>query len=286
MPIIIDNSDGSQSVTFSDVDVTLSNWDPTTGAAVCTFTAKAGFGTLPAILQGPPGVSPQFQIAMTQVPYGTALPSTNPEVVVIDPGGPGVPSQLSLNFYVNEGEPGSVGAFAMALASDIVGVHDAAVGKLLGISTAGSTPAFNFVTPPYGQLWWPSTINSTTSSSGSNRTLTTIAVGPMDRPFFPLVFGQTIPTSLDGTAQVNLVARVGNATTGQIVAQGIGVADQTNALVFQAGPPTGASTGAGVITAGTTSNIYINCEQVGGTPGDYSTSASTSSFCVMGFPIG
>ena len=286
MPIIINNTDGSDSVTFTDVDVTLSNWDPTTGAAVCTFTAKAGFGTLPAVLQGQPGVPPQFQVSMTQVPYGTALPSTNPVVDIIDPGGPGVPSQISLNFYVNEGEPGSVGAFALALATDIVDVHDAAVGKILGISTSGSTPAFSLVTPPYGATWWPSTINSTTSSSGSNRTLCSVAVGPMDRPFFPICFGQSIVTALDGTAQVNLVARVANATTGQIVAQGIGVADQADGIVLQAGPPTGASTGAGVISAGDSATIYFNAEQQGGTPGDYSTSASTSSFFVLGFPIG
>ena len=93
-------------------------------------------------------------------------------------------------------------------------------------------------------------------------------------------------TALDGTAQVNLVARVANATTGQIVAQGIGVADQADGIVLQAGPPTGASTGAGVISAGDSATIYFNAEQQGGTPGDYSTSESTSSFFVLGFPIG
>ena len=286
MPIIINNTDGSQSVTFTDVDVTLSNWDPTTGAAVCTFTAAAGFGTLPAILQGEPGLPPEFQISMTQVPYGTALPSPNPTVTLIDPGGPGIPSQYSLNFYVNEGEPGSVGSFALALAADIVGARTAAVGKMLGITSSGSTPAFGFVTPPVGSIWWPSTINSTGSSSTSSRTLCTVAVGPLDRPWFPLCFGQSVVTALDGTAQVNLVARVGNASTGNIVAQGIGVANQPDAITLQAGPPAGSASGYGIINAGVATTVYFNAEQIGGTPADYSTSASTTTFFVGALVVG
>ena len=286
MPVIINNSDGSQSVTFTDVDVTLSNWDPSTGAAVCTFTANAGFGTLPAILQGQPGVPPEFQFSMTQVPYGTALPSQNPAVTIIDPGGPGVPSQIGLNFYVNSGQPGSVGTFALALAADLTNARTAAVGQMLGITTAGSSPAFGFVTPPIAQMWWPSTINSTSSSSTSNRTLCTVAVGPMDRPWFPLCSGQSVVTALDGTAQVNLVARIGNATTGQIVATGIGVANQPDAITLQVGPPAGSTTGYGTIAAGVSTTIYFNAEQIGGTPADYSTSSSTTTFSVGALVVG
>lgn len=289
MPIVVTNTDGSQTVEFTDVTVTVSNFDPTTGACVLIITAAGGFGTIPVALAGAPGPPPNITVSMTQVPYGTALPSVNPVQTLVDPGGPGVPSTWNLNFYVNAGEPGTVGSFLLQLAEDILGAGEAVVGEILSVAGVGSGTdplTFGFVSQLVSGVYWPTTLPGTTSSGGPDRTLSSVSIPPQNFQWFPLVFGQSIIIGGDGTAAVNLVARL-NGTGGDIVATGVGVAAQTTPVVFVPGPPVGSALGYGAVPSGEAATVYMRTEQQGGTSADYTTAAAPdSTFMVLVCPVG
>jgi hypothetical protein len=272
---LVTNEDGSQDLTIENVNLTFNNFDPTTGASSMTITASNGFSSLPAVAAGAPGQPTQWQLSLTPVAFGTALPEENPAVNVVSPGGPGEANVIAANFYLNQGAPGDVGSFLVSSADDVIDIGEGLLGDVLSI--VGLDPIqFAPATPPLAGLFFPTTVNNTTSSSGEQRTLAEIAVPEFTFNWAPLIAGQCVIVPGDGTAQVNLVARLNNAETGQVVATGVGVAGQTTPIILSNGPPAGSAEGFGLVGPNTAATIYINAEQIGGTVGDFSTEAATT----------
>lgn len=282
------NPDGSQTLKMTGVDLTIDDIDPDTGTGSITITAAGGFAHLPNVLQGLPGLPPVFpagQITTTQVPHGTAVPATNPAVTVIDPGGPGLASQYGLEFFINSGADGNPGSFALAAAVDVLEATATILGQSLVVTQVTPSLQFGFASQ-MGQVYYPSVINSTGTSGGSNRTIATVPIPSLAYACKPVVSCQTLITPTDGTAQVNLVARLGNATTGPIIGQGFGLPGQTCIVNIAFGPAAGSAPSVGVVNAATPTNVYFNVEQVGGTTGAFTTAAATTWGCgVAVFPI-
>ncbi|MDY0112717.1 MAG: hypothetical protein RBS21_00395 [Corynebacterium sp.] len=251
-----------------------------TQTAVVVLGPSGAQANLSAVATGPPGPAATLRNAnLTQVPYGDALPSPAAQFVEILPG------VYDLDIALNSGAPGQSGAFAIAQATDLSAVP---ADKNIIQYDAG-TSKFNPVTLPIVAAFNATGIAATGSSAGNVRTLSSIAVPPIARPWIPLV---AATAEIVGTAntQVDLVARVGgalNSQSGVEVARGMGTLSSA-AISVSAIQPTfmgGLLTSAfGQVAAGSGATIYLNCEEQQGTTDNYST--GRAGFSVFAVPVG
>lgn len=265
------------SLIISNATITVENaFDQSNGAAVIIITPQGGLGTLPALLQGEPGLPPVLRnINVTQLPAGTALPSPNGTFTLISPGGPGVASVYDVNYSVNQGAAGESGSYSIAGSTD-----------LSGTATNNYTLVWNALTDQFeyqplyiGATYWPSTINSTSgfTAQGTPRTLTQISIPALPFAYTPVVVGQTVVTGTVNTV-VKLSANLGS-TTGQQVGVGYGVAGQANqTVVLQQGIPAGSATGYGQVSANSSATIVLSATQTANTTDSWATSNLTTSF--------
>ncbi len=128
MALTIDGND----ITFSGQVKVVNGFNPDTGVAYLILTPDGGVGSLPFLAQGLPGQPPVFDsITVEEVARGNPLPTPNPVVTVVSPGGSGVASHLSLKFYIHEGAQGPAGVM------NISGATDMATDVTLGSGTNG-----------------------------------------------------------------------------------------------------------------------------------------------------
>jgi hypothetical protein len=272
------------SIIVDNATITINNaFDQTTGAATLTITPTGGLGTLPALLEGQPGLPPVFRnVNFTQVPYGTALPSPNATWTLISPGGPGLAAVYDLNLWLNSGAPGAAGAFALQNATD-----------LTGTATSNWTLIWNALTDQFlyaplyiGKTYWPSTINSTSgyTSQGTPRTLCQISVPALPFAWYPVVTGQSVITGTVNT-QIELSANIGT-TSGNQVGVGYGVVGQSSqTVVLQSSIPAGSTGTYGQVPINTSATIILSAIQVATTTDNWATSPSTTSFQLTPNPV-
>lgn len=223
------------------------DYNPETGVAIAFFAPPGGRAAIPAMAAGATGATG---------PAG-ATGSTGPA--------------------------GATGATGSLLgAPDVVGSPLAGYGITYSATAgAGSTPAGVWTAPGVGGVYWPSSIASTTSADGAQRTLTSVTI-----PSFPFdsrvdCFGQSILTGTGPDCSVDLIARLSNATSGDIVARkyGLPLTEQRD-LTLIPGPAAGAATSLGKITANSgTLTVYLRAERQTGAD-SFSTSSATTSFYV------
>lgn len=272
------------SLVISSATITVENaFDQSTGAAVIIITPANGLGTLPALLEGQPGLPPTIRnINVTQVPYGTALPSPNGTATLIYPGGPGVASVYDINLSLNQGEPGASGSYSIAGSTD-----------LSGTATNNYTLVWNALEnqfeyqPLYiGATYWPSTISSTSGFTAQNtpRTLTSISVPALPFAWTPVVSGTCLITGTVNT-QIELSANLGS-TSGQQVAIGLGVTGQpSQAISLTGGIPAGSAAGYGQVAANSSATIVLSATQVANTTDSWSTNNLTTYFQLTPNPV-
>lgn len=283
------SQDGS-SITITNCTVTFnSSFDPSTGVAVITVTptgtsASQLVSTMPALLDGQPGPSPQLRnVNLTQIAYGTSLPSPAGSFSTVSPGGSGVPAVYDLNLSLNSGAPGTAGANAtLGAASDLSGTPT--VGYALTCDQTSPSTAFDYAAMPFGFVSVPTTINSTSGNS-TTRTLCTVGVAAQPYPWYPWVSGSCV---IGGTAntRVDLWASLASPS-GQKVAYGDGYTGDTGA----AGPsrltvnlPTTLSLAK--VAANATATIYfVAAQQNTGVGDNWTTSSATTRFTVGGLVV-
>jgi hypothetical protein len=279
VPISVDGN----SIVITNCTVTVDNaFDPTTGVATITITPTGGLGTLPALVDGQSGPSPQLRnLNLTQVPYGTALP--NPAgsfTTIVPPGSPGVSAVYDMNISLNSGAPGSLSAYTLSGASDISGSPAA---KNV-ITRNSSNNGFVYSPRLVGPLGWASSYNDTSGTGAGPRTLTQLTIPAQTFAYYPICIGSTV---VNGTAntQVNLQAYVGS-TAGNLVGIGFGVAGvPAQTVILQPGIPAGSNGTYGQVASGSTATLIFAATQVASTVDAWSTSKNTTSFLVFGLAV-
>lgn len=247
------------------------------GMGVVVFGPNGGQASFPATQQGPAGPAPVINWSSTPVPYGTPLQSPNPAVTTTAPG----VQNVNLQYWI--GQQGPVGTMAVLSASDLEGVTmpgtPPAAKNVLAFDA--STSKVQFVDPRVGGMY-SVLVSSTTATAGQGRQLGSgIAVPALPYAWWPLC-GAVIPVSAsDNTSQVNLVARVNNATSGDqcgIHLGTLGALGYTGVVepAFGAVLPGGSTAGAmgsyyGAVPAGTAVTIYLRAEQQASTTSGYAT---------------
>lgn len=272
------------SLVISNATITLENaFDQSNGAAVIIITPAGGLGTLPALLQGEPGLPPVFRNITTHpVAAGTALPDPSSTWTLISPGGPGVASVYDLDIWVNSGEAGDSGSYSIAGSTDLSG---SAANNWTLVWNAISNQ-FEYAPLYIGATYWPSTISNTSGFTAQNtaRTLTSISVPALPFAWTPVMFGQTVVTGTVNTV-IKLSANLGSVS-GQQVGVGFGVAGQANqTVVLQSGIPAGSASGYGQVAANSSATIVLSATQTANTTDSWSTSSSTTSFQLTPNPV-
>jgi hypothetical protein len=205
---------------------------------------------------GVSGLPPIINVSFVQLAYGTSLPTPNPASTLVSPGGPGVAAVYDWVFYGNAGAPGTTSAFALRNATDLT-VGTPVIGMVPTVSGTGPT-VFTLITPP-AVKWYPGgTIGATASNVNTIKNISSIAIPAQTSAGWLEIYAQALTVGAVDT-QVNLVARIGNYTTGTIISTGLGQAGASPApTILQ---PQGLSASLGVIAAGVgPTTVFLNAE--------------------------
>lgn len=253
--------------------------DPATNVAQILLRPQGGLGVgIPAIAQGDPGITPTIDttINFTELAYNDATPAsaswteTSPDV-------------YKLNLTVHEGDPGASGTNATIIgASDLTGTP--AYKKIITVNSGAN--GFDYSVQKVGDRFIPASI-SNTSSGNPLSTLCSVAVPAQSFDWRPHVEGQCVITGTGADVKVDLIARLNNETSGNIVGRALaggigGINPPTHHLVT--GPPAGSADAYDKVTAGNAATIYLRAERQTGAD-TFTTSNSTTSFYVRVCPI-
>lgn len=260
-------------------------YDPASKAAVIMLGPPGGVAQIPALVQGDPGMPATID---TTINF-TALAYDDPTAdsaswTTITPGSSTVSPVYRLSLALHKGAPGAAGTNAILTASDITGT--ATDGYLLAKTTVSGTGKATWIAPKVGGQYWPASISNTSGTDGQNRTLCSVAISPA--PAFDYrvrVHAQAVITGTVNT-RVDLIARLGNDTSGDIVGRGFGLSGVTSDRVtLVSGVPAGSASTVGKVSAGSTTTVFLRAEQQASTTDAYTTSSATTNFMVEVVPI-
>ncbi len=260
-------------------------YDPTSKSAVILLGPDGGVAEIPALVKGDPGQPATLDTAIAFSALAYDDPTADSATwTLITPGTTTTPPVYKLNLALHKGSPGASGTSAILTASDVTGT--ATDGYYLAKTTVSGTGKATWVAPKVGGQYWPASIANTTGTDGQNRTLCSVTVSPA--PAFDYRVRVSAQTIIGGTVntRVDLIARMGDATAGDIVGRGFGIAGATvDRLTLASGVPAGSANTVGKVSAGSTTTIHLRAEQQASTTDAYTTSSSTSNFLVEVVPI-
>lgn len=260
-------------------------YDPTSKSAVILLGPEGGVAEIPALVKGDPGQPATLDTTINFSALAYDDPTSDSATwTLVTPGTSSTPPVYQLNLALHKGAPGAAGTSEILTASDITGT--ATDGYYLAKTTVSSVGKATWVAPKVGGQYWPTTISNTSGTDGQNRTLASVTISPA--PAFDYrvrVYGQAIISGTVNT-RVDLIARMGNDTSGDIVGRGFGIGGATtDRVTLVSGVAAGSATTVGKVTAGNTTTIYLRAEQQASTTDAYTTSASTTQFMVEVSPI-
>jgi len=258
-------------------------FDPASKAAVIMLGPPGGVAQIPALVKGDPGKHAEIDstIVLNALAYNDPT-ADSATWTTITPGDDTTSPVYRLTLNLHKGAPGTSGTSTILTASDVTGT--AVDGYVLAKTTVGSVGKATWIAPKVGGQFWPATINNT--SDGSARTLCSVNINPAPAFDYRLrVHAQSVITSSGSASRVDLIARLGNETSGDVVGRGFGVAGASDRVVMVSGVPAGSAQTVGKIAANNTAVVYLRAEQQASTTQTFTTSASTTSFMVEVVPI-
>lgn len=254
------------------------DWDPSSNMFIAVAAPVGGLGAFPALVQGDAGPAPTFDpIVFTALEFDDVTPDSATWVETS-------PDVWQLNLVLHKGPQGIPGDSTLT-PSDF---GTPFVGKIPVVNAA--LDAFELKTQKVGDRFVPATINATPSGNATY-TLCAVSVPAQDFDWRPEVSGGCNVTGTSVDVRVDLVARLNDAVSGNIVGRAFGIpggggffsiiADE---LVLSSGPPAAASATYDKVSQGVAAVIYLRAERVAGT-GTFTTTADTTRFCVWVRPI-
>lgn len=247
--------------------LTVSNFsNPTAGLVTLTLTPSGGVGTIPGLVAGAPGLPPVITLA----PPNTLSPGqpATASLTQTSSGGEGVASAYTLTLGIPQGNTGSNGTSgALHSASDITGTL---VSGLIPVAT--STTAFVWQSLPMAMEYNPSAINNLSESGQTTGLLCSVTVPAQPYNWYPICEGSVVVSGTASTV-INIEALLNNASTGNLVGIGQGFAGQANQCVAVTkgfGSLVNATSGYGVVAAGSAATIYFNAVQTASTSNSWS----------------
>lgn len=229
-----------------------------------------------AVAQGNPGLHAEIDetINLTELAPGDPTPASASFTTLTPPSGT-TPGLYRLNLALHKGTPGDDGASVLNPTSFGTPV----AGRILVVKS--DLEGFEFAPQKIGDRHLP--VEIADYSGSGDFTLCPISVPANTYPFDwrPEVVGFAPITGSD--AQVDLVARLGGETTGNIVAHCPGIAAPER-LAFQAALPAGSGDTFDRVAANAAATVYIRTEMKSG-GGNYAVSGAACKFTMRARPI-
>lgn len=236
--------------------------------------APTGNGNFPAMLQGEEGPRPTLtpEVDLTVLPYGDVTPPSSTWTET----SPGVYQEIRV---IHQGPGGDDGVMVL----DLEDYGTPVAGQILVLNSTAD--ALEWQPPWVGDKYWPAALNNTPSGNVAY-TLGSIAIAGQPRAWRPSCSAQTLVTATGtGDAQVDLIARLNNETSGNIVGRGLGTPGVgPRPVVLHDGPPAGSPTDHNRVEAGADAVIFLRAERQNGVD-TFTTSATTTLFSVKVDPI-
>lgn len=263
-------------ITFEGTVTVVNGANSESGTAYLVLSPTGGFGMLPVFASGDPGKPPVFDsFTMEEVDPGDALPTPNPEVTLVSPGGPGEASHYTLKFYIHKGATGATGTFTVSGATDLSGTPGSGNDKQI-LVYRHSDGKWVLSAQKVGDQYVPATIGATSFAVTTPRTLASVTIPAQPFDWRPRVFASTVITGSADT-RVDVIVRVGDAATGAQVgfAKGIAGAAPPPSVLIPAAPAGSAMPGSyGRVSAGSSATVYLVAEQKAPSSNSWSTPAS------------
>lgn len=279
-------------IVFEGTITVANGFNPDSGVAYLILTPSGGYGTLPFLATGDSGLPPEFpSIKMTEVDPATPLPTVNPIVTKVDPGGPGVASKYTMEFFVHKGEQGATGAISISNAVDLSGALGTGTDDYI-LTYDAATATWKPNAQKVGNLYVASAILATSYSNASPRSLVSITIPGQPFDWYPRCFAQ-VPITGSSTTQVHLYARLNDPASGAQLGFAYGQVGATPPVpVLIPAPPAGSAVPGtsggtyGRVSAGAAATIYLRAEQIASSSASWSTAAAPSAtYCVEVAPL-
>jgi len=246
------------------------DWDPSSNMFFAVAVPDGGLGNFPALVKGDTGDTPSIDSTVVTVPLTyddvTADAASFSEISA---------NLFRLTMTNRQGPPGELGPFDLMDADDVSGT--AAAGDILVVNATAD--GFDYTTQPVGDMYWPASISNTPSGNAAY-TLCSVSIPAQDFDWRPEVDGWCVVTGTGADVQVDLIARLDNATSGNIVGRGRGhVGENTEGFstVLSSGPPAGSADAYNKIAAGAGPTVvYLRAERQSGANTFTTTSAATA----------
>jgi len=258
-------------------------FDPTTKSAIILLGPDGGIAEIPALVKGDPGTPATIDSTINFTALAWDDPTADSaSFSTLTPGTSSVSPVYRLNLSLHKGSPGAAGTSTILGANDVVGT--ATDGYYLAKTTVSGVGKATWVAPRVGGQYWPASISNTSGTDGQTRTLASVSVPAQPFDYRLRVHAQTIITGSVNT-RVDLLARLDNATSGDVIGRAYGLTGATDRLVLVSGVAPGSASTVGRVTAGAASTVFLRAEQQASTTDSYSTSSSTTSFMVEVVPL-
>lgn len=242
------------------------DWDPSSNMFIAVGVPSGGYGNIPALLQGEPGpaITLDETINLTVLDFDDPSPDEATFTALTE-------TNYQANITIHQGPEGDPGT--SELDPDAYGTPVA--GNLIVVNP--TIDGFVYQPQLVGDRYIPAAIEA---APAGNPAYTVAAVSVPAQPFAwrPEVSGQCVITGTGSNVQANFIARLNNATTGNIIGMGFGPSGTNTthvATVISPGPPAGSTTDFDTVDAGATAVIYFRVERQSGTA-SFTTSASTT----------
>jgi hypothetical protein len=280
MPLTVTGND----ITFTGDVRVVNGFNPDTGVAYLILTPAGGVGALPFMAQGLPGLSPVFDsMTLIEVLSTDPLPTPNPVVTQVSPGGAGTASHYTLVFYIHKGATGATGSPSIAGSSDISGTP---TDKYM-LAYRSSDSKWVITAQKIGDLYIPSAITSKAFNNTSPHLIASVNILAQPYDWRPICHGQSIITGSADT-RIDLVARLDDAAAGNTVGYSYGLAGTAPPpnILIPTSPVGSAVPGAyGRVTAGNAATVYFRAEQKAASSNSWSLSNTSTTFAVQVHPL-
>jgi hypothetical protein len=274
----------TDSVTWTGSVVFTGATDPLqTGVATLTLTPSVGLSNLPALVQGDSGLPPVLNFSTTTLAAGASATVT---ATLVSPGGPGSAAVYNVVLGIPQGATGAAGTNAtISGASDLEGGPP-------GAGTDGYVIAWNQTDGKWKisqprKTFGPYSVQNGSFATAYNGNLGSYQVASVGIPAMPYAWRPVVHAGLYATGTVNthvdLVCRLNNPSTGDIVGYGLG---QTGVgpypIVCQ--PAFGSSIASGStyaqVAAGSSATLYLVAQQINSTTDNWQTVNTNGYFTV------
>ena len=252
------------------------DWDASSNMFIAVASPTGGLGSFPALVKGDTGDTP----TLDSVDF-TVLEASDPtpDSASWTETSPGV---YTLNLAIHKGPQGDTGDTVLTPSDFGTPVY-----KKIPIVNA-ALDDFELQTQLVGDRYVAASF-SNAPSGNPNWTLGSVSIPALDFDWRPHVYGSALLTRTNHDARIDLIARLNDETSGNIVGRGFGRATTgyeslPQIVSLSPGPPAGASTNYDKVTAGYAATIYFRAERQAGTS-TFTSSADTTYFGVRVCPI-